>query len=236
MVDAIKKEKAKALRYTHAIVRDLNLDTISSNLYEMQESCENARWSLLEMRDDELSAVLEESDDEEIEEFKTAFLVLEADCERLISNMQDMDIPKCFDDLFCTVGGSESGGGLLGYDSYEGDFFGLDCFEENLAREESQKRLERMPKRDLIYATTKCFQLCMAYVGLKSRYDYLKASMDVLAGNKAGILKAVRQVNEIYDKLAEMETNDSAVESEKVAMRHKFEIFAATLPDSAWVR
>ena len=46
MTDAeeTKRLKAKNLRYKKPIVRDLNLDKIQEDLWNIMEECENIRW------------------------------------------------------------------------------------------------------------------------------------------------------------------------------------------------
>lgn len=46
MIDAeeTKRFKAKQLRYKKPIVKNLNLDSIKQDLWDIQEECENVRW------------------------------------------------------------------------------------------------------------------------------------------------------------------------------------------------
>ena len=39
-----KRIKAKELRYKRPIVKDLNLESIVQNLWDIQEECDNIRW------------------------------------------------------------------------------------------------------------------------------------------------------------------------------------------------
>lgn len=39
-----KKHKAKQLRYKKPIAKDLNLDKINEDLWDIQETCEEIRW------------------------------------------------------------------------------------------------------------------------------------------------------------------------------------------------
>ena len=52
-------------------------------------------------------------------------------------------MPECSDDFFAGISGD--GGGMLGFDEFEGDYFGLDAgYESRIACEEAEKRLIRL--------------------------------------------------------------------------------------------
>ena len=42
--EGTKRFKAKQLRYKKPIVKNLNLDVITQDLWDIQEECENVRW------------------------------------------------------------------------------------------------------------------------------------------------------------------------------------------------
>ena len=42
--EEMKKNKAKKLRYKKPIVKNLNLETIQQDLWDIQESCEEVHW------------------------------------------------------------------------------------------------------------------------------------------------------------------------------------------------
>jgi len=46
MIDAeeTKRVKARKLRYRKPIVRNLNIDTIKEEIWDIQEECENVHW------------------------------------------------------------------------------------------------------------------------------------------------------------------------------------------------
>ena len=41
---SVKREKAKALRYKKPIAKNLNLEYIQQDLWDIQEECEEIRW------------------------------------------------------------------------------------------------------------------------------------------------------------------------------------------------
>lgn len=43
-VEETKRYKAKQMRYKKSIAKDLNLDKIKEDLWDIQEACEEIRW------------------------------------------------------------------------------------------------------------------------------------------------------------------------------------------------
>ena len=142
-----KRFRAKQLRYKKPIVKNLNLETIQQELWDIREECENVHW-YFDTDEDTLINALDGNEDEAYE-FKMMFADLCAECEMMMNDLREEWIPNCFDRFFVAVGASESFGGLLGYDSYEQDYYGLSC-EGVWAEDESRKALKRMTKDELI--------------------------------------------------------------------------------------
>lgn len=203
-----RAEKAKAMRYKKPIVRDLNLEVMEQNLYDMQEACSDVRYALEGDDGDEIvSAMLGEED--EAYEFKMMFSDLDAEVERFLDDLGDWewrDYIEEYYDLFMVNGRvADSYGGLLGWDSYEGDYFGL---QDNYAGEDAmdhvrKKLMKELTKEKMLTVFQKCMKIFTQYIGLQYRYDCLKASMDILREQNASHLKAVKRINEIYDKANE---------------------------------
>ena len=198
MIDSeeTKRRKSRELRYRKPIVRNLNLDFIKEELYEIAEQCEDARWYFDD--DETLLNALDDNDDEEYE-FKMMFSDLCAECEQMSIDLENEYIPEYFDAFFVSIGAGEYGGGLLGYDSYEQDYFSLACTDE-YAEQESAKKLKKLTKDQLIEGARYCFKIYHSYIGLKYRYDCLKASMDILRDQNTGYLQMVKQIEEAYEK------------------------------------
>lgn len=119
MIDAMetKRQKAKLLRYKKPIVKDLNLQSIYKELWDIQEECENVHW-YFETDDETLINALDGNEDEAFE-FKMMFGDLCAECEKMLEDLQEEWVPECFDKFFVTIGAGEGYGGLLGFDTYE---------------------------------------------------------------------------------------------------------------------
>lgn len=158
MIDAeeTKRYKARQLRYKKPIVKKLNVDSIREVLWNIQEECENVHWYFDTDEDTLINAL--DGDEDEAYEFKMMFADLCAECERMSNDLDEEWVPECFDIFFVAVGAGEDFGGLLGYDTYEQDYFGLTC-EEAWAEDESKKVLKRMTKDELIEASRQCFRV-----------------------------------------------------------------------------
>lgn len=192
-----KRKKAEQLRYKKPIVKNLNLWSIREELSDIQEECDNVHW-YLDTDDDTLLNALD-GDEDEAYEFKMMFGDLCAECDRMMEDLDEEWVPDCFDRFFVAIGAGEDFGGLLGYDSYEQDYFGLSCTEA-FAEDESKKVLERMNKNDLIAAARQCFRVYQSFIALRHRYDCLKAAMDILRDQNTGYLQMVKQIEEVYER------------------------------------
>ena len=228
-----KRRKARDLRYRKPIVKNINLDFIKQDLYDIVGECDNVRY-FFEDDDETLINALDGNEDDAYE-FKMMFADLSAECERMMEDLEDdwNCIPECFDLFFVGIGGSDAGGGLLGWDSYEGDYFGLQC-SDGYAEEQAVEKLKRMKKEELITNATMCFRIYHAYIGIRHRYDCLKASMDILKDENTGYLQLVKQIEEVYEKANEKNFFDSISESAKPT--RELERLANCMPQEAWIQ
>ena len=199
-----KRRKAQQLRYKKPIVRNLNLETISNDLWDIQEECENIRWYTdSEDGEDSLINALD-GDEDEAYEFKMAFADLCAECERMFEDLREEWVPECFDTFFVAVEAGDIYGGLLGWDHFEQDYMGISS-TDSFAEDEAKKKLKKMTKDDLISAARQCFKVYHAYIGLQNRYDSLKAAIDVLRDQNTGYLQVVKEIERLYEKVSEDE-------------------------------
>jgi hypothetical protein len=229
-----KRTKAKNLRYKKPIVKDLNLDAIKDDLWNIQDACEDVHWYTdSDDGSDSLVNALD-GDEDEAYEFKMAFADLCAECERMQEDLQEEWVPDCFDIFFVAAGAGDSYGELLGFDTYEGDYFGLSC-DAAFAEDEAKKKLKQMTKDDLIAAVRQCFKVYQAYVGLRTRYDSLKAAIDVLRDQNTGHLQVVREIESLYEAAAE----ETARLGNRYALYTKewkeFDRYTNALPPEAWI-
>ena len=229
MVDAeeTKRNKAKQLRYKKPIAKNLNLESITQDLWDIQEACEDVHWFTdSEDGNDSLINALS-GDEDEAYEFKMAFADLCAECERMFEDLKEEWVPDCFDTFFVAAGA----GDLLGWDSYEGDYYGISAYEEHKAEDESKEKLKRMTKDDLIVAMRQCFKIYQAYIGLRNRYDSLKAAIDILRDQNTGYLQTVKEIEKLYEAAAEHQEKYAEYSKEW----KEFERYTDALPQEAWI-
>ena len=229
MVDAeeTKRFKAKQLRYKKPIAKNLNLDSLTQDLWDIQEACEEVHWYTdSDDGNDSLINALA-GDEDEAYEFKMAFSDLCAECERMIEDIQEEWVPECFDIFFVAAGADD----LLGWDSYERDYYGISQYESGLAENDSRDRLKRMTKDELIDASRQCFKVYQAYIGLRNRYDSLKAAIDILRDQNTGVLQAVKEIEKLYDAAQEKQGNYAEYSKEW----KEFERCTDALPQEAWI-
>ena len=161
--------KAKQLRYKKPISRNLNLESIKEDLWEMQDKCADVHW----YDDDEESLVIAlDGDEDDAYEFRMAFCDLEADLDRFREELEDTYVSDYFDTFF-PAAGADYEGGYLGYDSYEGDYFGLEPYEYEMAETEAGKKIMSLTKKELLEIAGICLKVAHQYMAVKYRYDCL---------------------------------------------------------------
>ena len=233
MVDAeeTRRWKAKNMRYKKPIVKNLNLDYIEQDLWDIHEECENVRWYTdSEDGEDSLINALD-GDQDEAYEFKMAFADLCAECEKMREDLQEEWVPECFDIFFVAIGAGSVEGGLLGWDSFEQDYFGIDCID-CFAEDEAKKKLKEMTKDNMIAAARQCFKVYHAYFGLRNRYDNLKAAIDILRDQNIGFLQAVKEIERLYEEVVKNEwSRDKWSKESKEWAR-----YTNALPPEAWIQ
>lgn len=225
-----KRFKAMNLRYKKPMVKNLNLEGITQDLWDIQEECENIRWYTdSEDGGDSLINALD-GDEDEAYEFKMAFADLCAECEMMFNDLREEWVPECFDIFFVAIGAGGQEGGLLGWDSYEQDYMGISG-ADSFAEDAAQKRLRQMTKDDLIAAARQCFKVYHAYIGLRNRYDSLKAAIDILRDQNTGYLQAVKEIEKLYEQ-ASTEVN-RYIDWGKASREWK--MYTDALPQEAWI-
>ncbi len=223
--------KAKNLRYKKPIVSNMNLFYIKDQLYEIIEACEEIRWYTdSDDGDDSLvNALL--GDEDEAYEFRMAFAELGAECEQMLYDLEGEWVPDCFDLLFVAAKSGDYMGGYSGYDSYEGDYFGISILDEKYAEQESKTKLMRLKKEDLILAVQQCLKIYSSFISLTTRYDSLKASIDILRDNNTEIIKVTKEINKLYEAAAS--TQGEYVENTKGWI--DFDKYLEELPQKMWL-
>ena len=193
-----RSERAKALRYKKPIATNLNLWQIQQDLEEMEEVCYDIQW-YVDSTDEETMIANMDGDEDEAYEIKMAFSDLEAGLLQFQEDLQNEWIPECFDDLVPAMRRRDYGG-YLGFDEYEGDYFGIQPFEYEWAEQASEKRVCRLTKKELLEACGQTLNVITQYVSLKYRYDCLKTAFDVIKGENVKLMRLFRSIEEQYEK------------------------------------
>lgn len=142
------KIKAKELRFKRPALEDMDYNSLVSSLQEIQDDCIDIQYTVAD--DDKLIAALD-GDDEEAYEFKMAFAELENNAFKLaeaIENPVFEEAEEEYDD--CTVSLVGDIYNLIGYDTYEKDYYKLTSYESEYATSEAGKRLMRKTKADML--------------------------------------------------------------------------------------
>lgn len=148
----------------------------------------------------------------------------------MMEDLKEEWVPECFDIFFVAAGAGESYGGLLGWDSFEGDYFDISC-SDIYAEDEAKKKLKTMTKDDLIAAARQCFKVYSAYIGLRNRYDSLKAALDILRDQNTGYLQAVKEIERLYEDASKDEWSRREYSKES----REWERYTDALPPEAWI-
>lgn len=193
-----RRKKAEALRYKKAMLNGLTYWQIMNSIEEMGEDCEYvAYWS-----GSDLETLVDalDGDYDDAQGFQFDFAQLSADIERMLDDLRDVSEPERFDDIMVTSGiGQMPGYEILGYDIVEEDYFGIDAWMQGWAEKESVKRLKRLTKDELLQQMAQTVCIVFAYQGIQSRYQDLKAAIDILKAQNKEYLDGVKAINEIYD-------------------------------------
>ena len=188
-----KWQLAKARRYKKAAIKGLTLDEIQDMCSDIIEGSEEIAYA------SQNEKVLEDAlgSEDEIEEFKTAFSMLSGDAQELSEDLNyGYAVPDDFDDWLVVM----KSGRTMGFDECEGDYFGLDNVESEWAVEESAKRLMRHTKREMVDSAMMTMKIALCAIGLKSRYDDLKCTLDILRDKNEGVLELSKAIEREYEK------------------------------------
>lgn len=189
-----KAYKAKQLRYKKPIAKELNLDTIQSELWDMISACEDIHWY---DNDEESLVSALDGDEDEAYEFKMAFSDLEAELEQFQGDLETEYITDYFD-IFFPAAKARYTGGYLGFDQYEGDYYGLEPYEYAFAETEATKKIIALTKKEILEIVGQCLKIAYQYMAIRYRYDCLDAAIEILRGENMDRIKLIKGIEEQY--------------------------------------
>lgn len=195
----LRQQKAKALRYKKPMMQHMSFDFIRQSIEEMRDAVYDVKW-FVDDHESLTNALC--GDEDEAYEFQMAFADMDAELEFFENDLRDAYVPDCFDELFPAT---DTGcfGAMLGYDSFEGDYMGLNPYEYQNGKEEAEKRICRLTKKELLEAVGACLKIYAQFTAIQYRYDCLSASLDIVRGKNLERLKIIKAVEEQYEKANE---------------------------------
>lgn len=227
---AAKARQAKELRYKKPRLDELGFDNISAKLDDICEVCEELRW----VEDEDLNELTEalDGDEEEAYEFRMAFADLSGEAYQLNQyfyencyDLLDKDYSKTdfFDDVGVLLLGQIYE--MVGYDDFQEDYYRLTSYEEDLAESEAAKRIMRLTKKQMITEIGRVWRIIVSYLNVDFKYQYLKATLDILKGENHAFLETIKSIEKAYNELQD----DWDGTKEKA-----FDRLVSQLPDSVW--
>ena len=224
-----RQEKARDLRYKRPALASMGAEFLGTRLAEIEEACDDVRYYF-----DDDAALLDalDGDDEEAFEFKMLFADLSADAYELQKQLREYGFDqKVYDDVTVAMAGDRYH--LVGYDSYETDYFHLVGYGSEWAKEEAYKRLMAKTKKELLADIKRCWCIFLAFYDLDQRYQHLQATMDILRGDNSALLAVVRNIESKYEAMFTTWTPDYRHLDSKA--EQEFDALLESLPDRAWV-
>lgn len=218
------KKTAQNLRYKKSIAKGFNWQDIYDELQEWVDDCEEIRWT----EDCDIDALIEamDGDEEEAFEFRMLYSELSSEAERLLQAVTTERTHEYFDVFFAAVAyGSVR---IIGYDSYEDDYFNMTSYEQSLAKDESEKKLLRLTKSELIATARQCFGFAAAVLNFRYKADYLQAAMDVLKSKNHAYIESVKSLGSLYEA-ADKDKWDKYADSVR-----QFNEAVDAMPDRVW--
>lgn len=223
-----RQEKAMALRYKKAILQQLNIYDITTDIEELAEVAYNVQYA---WDDDNLLEALN-GDEEQVEEFKILMAELSSDCERLSDAIYYSGVDEHFDTFFVSLAMKDRPlqYRMLGYDTVELDYSEfLNDYEEEIAEGEAIKQLKRLTKDELLRTAGKCFRVVLAYLDIREKINALGSVIDIITDENKAILDAVKNIESLYEEAEKTHFRpyDKATEA--------FERTLRMLPDKLWI-
>ncbi len=193
-----KSERTHAMRYKRPALASMGYDMIDSELDEIREACSDVHWYI---DGDNGETLLNAFDGDSEEE-------LEAESDALYDRLLDLnewnedDIRRAYDD--CTVALIGNRYNLVGFDTMEEDYYSLTGYDEDLAFTEAGKRLMRLTKAQMISRIGQCLGILVSFLNVRQKYDYLKATMDILRDENTILEEQLLKVEEAHKKASDV--------------------------------
>lgn len=219
-----KAERSRNMRYKKPALAEMGYHLMLDKLLEIIDICSEVRCFM----DDETLLDALDGDEEDEYEFKMAFSALEAESKQLYDVICDnYGMEDYFDD--CTVALIGNRFNLVGFDDYEEDYYSLTSYDQELAYSKSGKKIMRMTKPEMLSTIGQCIGILLSFQNVQVKFDYLKATFDILRDENNSVLKVIKEIENAYEKLEEngfYEFDDSM---------KKFDNLVSILPEKCWI-
>ena len=225
-----KEQRTRALRYKRPALASMGYEHIQSELEEIIGACDDVAWFAGDI--DTLTDALDGSD-EEAHEFMMACGDLFGKAGLLLEELYEVGewdsdgIARRYDD--CTVALIGNRYDVVGFDTFQEDYFSLTKYDTDLAESEAGKRLMRHAKAEMLSIIGQSVGILVAFLDVRQRFDYLKATLDVLHDKNHSVLQAVKDINTAYEKAEAVRFNDYHQEAKE------FERLLWAVPERMWV-
>lgn len=100
------------------------------------------------------------------------------------------------------------------------------------AEDEAKKKMKTITKDELIAAARQCFKVYQSYIGLRNRYDSLKAAIDILRDQNTGFLQTIKEIERLY----EAASKEQGITAKYSTEWKEFERYTDALPQEAWIQ
>ncbi len=217
--------KAKMMRYNRPALYSMGYEHIMWELEEISEACDEVCYYSEEDAESLLAAF--DGDETEVWEFRISFSELSSSVEQLDRAIRDVCRAADYDD--CTVALIGNRCNLIGYDSYEEDYYSLCGYDAELANTEAGKRLMRLTKKDMLATIGQSVGVLISFLDVRQRYDYLKAALDVVREENNSILQLLSDIEAAYVRA------EGAGFSPYRQATQEFDRLVEELPDRVWL-
>ena len=194
-------DKARQMRYRRPMLADLGWSEMQCLLYDIAEQCSEVHYFCSDW--DNLLAAFD-GDDDAANDFTIAYSELEADVERLnevLNQIERLSDEDGAEDYYnnCTVALIGNRYELFGFDQMDEDYCSLCGYDTELAVSEAGKKLMRYTKAEIISRIGQCMGALLAFADIRSRYEHLEATMDILCGYNQAVRDAMEEINKLYE-------------------------------------
>lgn len=220
-----KAEISKNLRWKRPALMGLSYEEIRDKLWDITDVCSEIHWAY---EDDESLIDALDGNEDEAWEFKMMFSTLDNEAQDLLESLDNWftdDTEREFNDTSVALIGNTYD--LIGYDGYQEDYFSLCSYQTHLAHTEAGKRVMRKTKQEMLTSIGHTLGIILAFQNVELKYEYLKATIDVLKGHNNSILQQVKSIEAAYEAAQEESWGGKA--------QREYDKLLRDLPEQFWI-